>query len=396
MMSYEAPADVAPWWEADEPDPWDLPPSKVPPSGESSPAEDSDEAGWGDESDEAGWGDESDEAGWGDESDEAGWGDESDEAGFGSAGSVTEPGDDRPAGWWSTLPLSAGGAVESRQSLWMERLRTTPLASARQSVDLEVRLRQGIVRGRAAMHSEVDFAYLPAREIWDQTTTQTYGYQVVPRELYVSVAPGPFELALGRQTVAWGDGMLLSTVDVIAPRDNREPGLADLEDLRLPVTMARVGWYPGSHRLELHYVPEFNHGFRSPPQGPYGFADALVDQAPDLKPSDVFEDPTGGLLGGLIDALAGDQFNEYVDELVASKSYQWNHLQPTWDLSQPQFYGRWKFSGQGYDVALHAASTLDKQGVLSFPGLRTFVEQTNLDLDLDHLRYTVLGIPAPP
>ena len=49
---------------------------------------------------------------------------------------------------------------------------------------------------------------------------------------------------LGRQIVNWGRSDTVRVLDVINPLDNREPGLVDIEDLRLPVTMARVDYFP--------------------------------------------------------------------------------------------------------------------------------------------------------
>lgn len=366
--------DLAPWWVRPEPSPW----TSIAPTA-STPAE----PGWEDASDEAGWGD--DEAGFAD-SDDAGWGDDTDAMGFGAAPAPATTSPTRTP--WFTF----GGAIETRESLWLERLKSHPVASAKQSIDLEARFKKGIFRGRAAAHAEVDLAYWFPKDRWDEQTFRTYGYQVLPRELWISAAPaGPFEFSAGRKTVAWGEGLLLSPVDVIAPKDLREPGLADLEDLRLPVTMVTAGWYPGAHRFELYWVPEFDHGFRSPAQGPYGGINALVEQAPEVSPSDLFDDPTGGLLGDLLDAILGEQFNDQVRDLLVSKHYVYDHNQPRWKASQTQAFGRWKYSGSGVDLALYGGTLLDKQGVFVFPDLQTFLEDDEIPLELDHLRYAMLG-----
>ncbi len=51
------------------------------------------------------------------------------------------------------------------------------------------------------------------------------------------------DLKIGRQIVVWGKSDSLRVTDVINPLDNRELGLVDIEDLRLPVLMTRLDYY---------------------------------------------------------------------------------------------------------------------------------------------------------
>lgn len=51
------------------------------------------------------------------------------------------------------------------------------------------------------------------------------------------------DLKFGRQIVNWGRSDSLRVLDVLNPLDNREIGLVDLEDLRLPVTMTKLDYY---------------------------------------------------------------------------------------------------------------------------------------------------------
>ncbi|TNE85608.1 MAG: hypothetical protein EP330_25150 [Deltaproteobacteria bacterium] len=412
MLPVPPPLDLAPWWRMPEPDPWAVATREPDPWGapaapapqpvpvvEPAPVVDdgwgdagSDDAGWGEaSSDEAGWGEASaDAAGWGDSDDDAGWGDGDDAAGFGD-GSETAQASSTPK---KQLPVwmrdfAIGGAVETRESLWVERLKEMPLASARQSLDLELRYSKGIFRGRVAGHGEVDFAYLPAREWWTPDTTQTYGHQVLLREAWVSVSPSIVELAVGRQTVAWGDGLLLSPLDLVAPKDQREPGLAELEDLRLPVTMLRLGAYPGNHRFEFLWVPEFHPGFRSPPEGPYGYAEDLIAQAPDLDPSDVYDGPD--FLGNIMDQLYGEEFDQMVAELLAEKTYAWDDRKRAFGPKSHQFYWRWRVRANGVDAGVYVANVLDRQGTIGFPDAQTFIDVPDLQLPLNHYRYSIVG-----
>ena len=51
------------------------------------------------------------------------------------------------------------------------------------------------------------------------------------------------DLKLGRQVVVWGKSDTIRVVDILNPLDNRRPGMVDIEDLRLPVTMAKFDYY---------------------------------------------------------------------------------------------------------------------------------------------------------
>jgi hypothetical protein len=64
------------------------------------------------------------------------------------------------------------------------------------------------------------------------------------------------DLKLGRQIVVWGKSDNIRVTDVINPLDNREPGMVDIEDLRLPLTMARLDYYVGDWGLTALAIPE--------------------------------------------------------------------------------------------------------------------------------------------
>lgn len=77
---------------------------------------------------------------------------------------------------------------------------------------------------------------------------------------------GGWDLKLGRQVAVWGFADSLRVLDVLNPLDNREPGLADIEDLRLPRGMLRLDHFRGPWQLGLMVLPE--HRFsRNPPFG---------------------------------------------------------------------------------------------------------------------------------
>jgi hypothetical protein len=75
-----------------------------------------------------------------------------------------------------------------------------------------------------------------------------------------------FDVKVGRQIMVWGVSDNIRVVDVINPLDLREPGITDIEDLRLPLCMTRLDYYLGRFNVSgiaIHEV-RFN---KNPPYG---------------------------------------------------------------------------------------------------------------------------------
>ena len=116
-----------------------------------------------------------------------------------------------------------------------------------------------------------DFSYeLKERENFSRAVLEVYENQAEVREAYLRGSPWPrLDLKVGRQVVVWGAADYMRVVDVLNPIDNREPGLVDLEDLRLPVTMSRVDYAMDRwtltgvavHEMDFEKNPVFNSQF---------------------------------------------------------------------------------------------------------------------------------------
>ncbi|MDH5547835.1 MAG: DUF1302 family protein [Gammaproteobacteria bacterium] len=77
------------------------------------------------------------------------------------------------------------------------------------------------------------------------------------RELWVRGAIAKVvDIKLGRQIVVWGKSDSLRVVDVINPLDMREPGMVDIEDLRLPVAMLRGDYFQAPWSVTALVIPE--------------------------------------------------------------------------------------------------------------------------------------------
>jgi hypothetical protein len=103
-----------------------------------------------------------------------------------------------------------------------------------------------------------DFAYqLHGEEHYTPQVLDAYQQETELREAYVLGTPLPsLDIKVGRQIVVWGKSDNIRVVDVLNPVDLREPGLTDLEDLRLPVAMSKVSYYVGAWGLSAIAVHE--------------------------------------------------------------------------------------------------------------------------------------------
>lgn len=298
-----------------------------------------------------------DPSGWGEEE---GWGEDGDEAGFANAPETSV--DPTTSGPWSL-----GGFLRTQEALWVERLSTEPLAMARQTGELSLRYSRKGLRMVATAHGEIDPYYL-LTERYDPDTRAEYGWQLRPDELYISGSTGPLELSVGRQTVAWGEGVLLSPVDRVAPRDLRDPGMTPLGDLRLPVGMLRASVAGAGMRLDVMGVFEADYGFETTPEGPFGLVPGVV---------------------------AGAEVPQYINknELLEQIDTAWTDEPARFGLSALQPYMRWSWRGRGIDLAVYGASLLDKQGVIQNPQYtESFFDLTELAIPLEHRRYWFAGL----
>lgn len=122
-------------------------------------------------------------------------------------------------------------------------------------------------QARAAGSGFYDFAYLArGKDEYTNAVLDKYEWDADVGELWVE---GPLlpalDLKLGRQVVNWGRSDTVRVLDVLNPIDNREPGLLDLIDLRLPVTMAKASYYPDPRwAVTGIYIPEIRFSIDPP------------------------------------------------------------------------------------------------------------------------------------
>ena len=85
------------------------------------------------------------------------------------------------------------------------------------------------------------------------------------REVYLDGSPlRSLDIRFGKQIVAWGVANNLRVVDVLNPTDDREFGMTDLEDIRLPINMTKLDYYIGDLKLEAVAVHEIKFNKSAP------------------------------------------------------------------------------------------------------------------------------------
>ncbi|HEY0633930.1 MAG TPA: DUF1302 family protein [Gammaproteobacteria bacterium] len=92
------------------------------------------------------------------------------------------------------------------------------------------------------------------------------------------------DVKVGRQIVVWGKSDSLRVTDVLNPLDNREPGMVDIEDLRLPLTMARGDLYLGDWGFTALVIPEIR--FNKNPAWGSDFYPTSQPSPPEITPDD--------------------------------------------------------------------------------------------------------------
>lgn len=130
-----------------------------------------------------------------------------------------------------------------------------------------------------------DFAYgLRGRENYSHRVLREYESELELGEFRLAGSPLPgLDLTIGRQIVVWGRSDNFRVTDILNPLDNREPGLTDIEELRLPVTMTRLDSFHGNWTISLIAVHE--HRYDKVPVFGHDFYPADPPPPPERKPA---------------------------------------------------------------------------------------------------------------
>ncbi|MEE2755032.1 MAG: DUF1302 family protein [Myxococcota bacterium] len=304
------------------------------------------------------------------QTEDADWGDDQDEFGFADTPDIdlsAQP---------TLTALQLKGFLRSRAGFWLNRLDEDPISTLRQSLDLD-----GLYKGtgwRVVLggHFEYDGAYELDESRYDDATLASYRARYFPREQYVAFQTAFIDVKFGRQTVAWGEGDVFSPLDIVNPRDLREPGLADLDDIRLSILATQLGVVSAVGRFELIATHEGYFGEQPSPLSEYS--------------------PLAQVL------RANDLASTFLDD----RTVRYKHTQARYGLESGNIVARWLLKAEGFDLGLYYGWLRDRQGVVVLPegfelldGLLDAGVSVNdlagfpesIDLELDHRRYSLTG-----
>jgi len=140
-----------------------------------------------------------------------------------------------------------------------------------------------------------DFAYrINGHSNYTEDVLSLYEQEDEFDEVYIQGTPNRrLDIKLGRQIVAWGKSDTIRVTDILNPLDNREPGLVDIRDLRLPVTMTKIDWFTGQWNIGAIVVHEMR--FNKDPVFDNDFFPGDSHQTPEERPSTSLRNQEFGL-----------------------------------------------------------------------------------------------------
>ena len=161
--------------------------------------------------------------------------------------------------------LSIGGYVESRNQLRVKEI-DEPI-SLRQRLWLDCYLGQDWIRGFTSAY----FDYDPAVRDWTDDKDEIYYVEL--NEAYLTIDTERIDFMLGKKMMRWGTGDGINPMDLINPRDYRDPIASARADARLPILLANGIFLLGPVTIEgvLIPKPEVNEfSLRNSPWEPEG------------------------------------------------------------------------------------------------------------------------------
>ena len=162
------------------------------------------------------------------------------------------------------------------------------------------------------------------KEGYTQDVLDTYETFTDLREVYIQGSLTPnLDFKFGRQLVVWGKSDSIRITDVINPLDNRNPGIVDIEDLRLTEVITKFDYYFGSWALSGIII----HEPRLEIEAAFGS---------DYRPSDIFGMPI--------------PYSNFPDR-----------IKPEWKIANTQYALSLEGHFSGWDLSYYAAHVYSNQ-----------------------------------
>ena len=157
--------------------------------------------------------------------------------------------------------FSIGGYLESRNQLRVKDM-DEPI-SLRQRLWLDCYLGHDWIRGFTSAY----FDYDPAVRDWTDDTDELYYVEL--NEAYLTIDTERIDFILGKKMMRWGTGDGINPMDLINPRDYRDPIASARADARLPILLANGIFMLGPVTLEGVLIPKPEVNKFSLPDSPW-------------------------------------------------------------------------------------------------------------------------------
>jgi len=157
--------------------------------------------------------------------------------------------------------LSISGYLESRNQVRVKDV-DEPI-SLRQRLWLDCYLGQDWIRGFASAY----FDYDPAVRDWTDDNDEIYYAEL--NEAYLTIDTERMDFIFGKKMMRWGTGDGINPMDLINPRDYRDPIASARADARLPILLANGIFMLGPVTVEGVLIPKPEVNEFSLPDSPW-------------------------------------------------------------------------------------------------------------------------------
>lgn len=132
------------------------------------------------------------------------------------------------------------------------------LSMLRSTITLSSKMRFGDWQFYISGHGFYDAAYaIQGRGQYTDALLDLYEQELEFNDLYlIGSLTSNLDIKIGRQIVVWGKSDNVRVTDILNPLDNRLPGMVDIKNRRLPVTMTKLDYYTGDWNLSSIMIHE--------------------------------------------------------------------------------------------------------------------------------------------
>lgn len=174
-------------------------------------------------------------------------------------------------------------------------------------------------QAQVSAHGFYDLVFgLRGRENYTPQVLDEYEKELELKDTFIQGRlTGHLDTKIGRQVVVWGTLDNLRVTDVLNPLDLRVPGMTDIDDLRLPVTMLKLDYYRNNWAMSAMAIPEVR--FSKRPVFGSDFFPAPVPLPPEDVPDNGFEDVQ--YAAALTGVFSGWDIGFYGADIYADQPY---------------------------------------------------------------------------